>query len=137
MAKGIQAIENVQRRALWPISGLRHLSCPDRLKNMRLMTLYERRQRGDLIQLFKIRNGIDRLSWPSFEDNNDKQKAIRKVAWWSVFQLFHTTTTTNFFLYSYFLRGAIVLNWIFMLQIFFCWFVFFTFTSLAFIVCIS
>jgi hypothetical protein len=74
LAKDIQAIENVQRRALRSISGLRHLSYPDRLKDMRLATLYERRQRGDLIQLFKIRNGVDRVSWPSFEDNSDNKR---------------------------------------------------------------
>ena len=42
----------------------------DRLKIMRLTTLVTRRKRGDLIQLFKILNGLDRVEW-----NNELSKA--------------------------------------------------------------
>ena len=42
----------------------------DRLKIMRLTTLVTRRKRGDLIQLYKILNGLDRVEW-----NNELSKA--------------------------------------------------------------
>ena len=71
LVRDIQAIEKVQRRALRSISGLRHLSYKDRLQETKLSTLYERRQRGDLIQLFKIRNEFDKKTWPSFDSHNN------------------------------------------------------------------
>ena len=37
---------------------------------MRLTTLVTRRKRGDLIQLYKILNGLDRVEW-----NNELSKA--------------------------------------------------------------
>ena len=54
--KDITAIENVQRRATKLIPGLKHLSYPERLKELNLPTLIYRRHRGDMIEMYKILN---------------------------------------------------------------------------------
>ena len=56
--KHIDMIEGVQRRATKQIPGLSKLSYPERLKALRLPTLTYRRHRGDMIEVFKILNGI-------------------------------------------------------------------------------
>ena len=54
-------IENVQRRATRLIPELKDLPYEDRLRHLNLPSMKFRRQRGDLIQTYKILNGIDRL----------------------------------------------------------------------------
>ena len=52
-------LENVQRRATELVATCRNLSYPERLRKLGLPTLEYRRERADLIQVFKILNGID------------------------------------------------------------------------------
>ena len=54
LKKHITAIENVQRRATKLVPSLKNLPYPDRLRALNLPTLAYRRQRGDMIELFKI-----------------------------------------------------------------------------------
>ncbi len=42
---------------------LRNSSYENRLKTLNLTSLEERRKRGDLIQLFKITRGKDKVAW--------------------------------------------------------------------------
>ena len=56
------AIEKVQRRATKMLPSLRDFSYEDRLKQMKLPSLKHRRQRGDLIQVYKIFNDIDDIA---------------------------------------------------------------------------
>jgi hypothetical protein len=51
-------IENVQRRATKQIPSLKNLEYTDRLKKLKMPTLKSRRLRGDMIETFKIINGI-------------------------------------------------------------------------------
>ena len=56
--KDIVSIENVQRRASKMIPRLKNLEYPDRLRKLNLPTLVYRRHRGDMIELYKIMNGL-------------------------------------------------------------------------------
>ena len=56
--KDIEKLEKVQRRATKIIREIRNLPYADRLKRCKLMTIQERRRRYDLIEMFKVMNGI-------------------------------------------------------------------------------
>ena len=49
-------IENVQRRATKLVSSIRHMSYQERLINLELTSLEYRRERADLIEVYKIIN---------------------------------------------------------------------------------
>ena len=61
MRKDIDLVERVQHRATKLIPNLRKLSYERRIKQCNLMTLEDRRRRGDLIQTFRIIKGIDQI----------------------------------------------------------------------------
>ena len=53
----IDMLENVQHRATRLVPGLK------RLKTLKLTTLEIRRKREDLIEFYKILNGLDNVEW--------------------------------------------------------------------------
>ena len=63
--KDCQVLEKVQRNATKTSHVLKKLSYEERLTNLGLTTLEVRRERGDLIQLFKIEKEIDKITWVS------------------------------------------------------------------------
>ena len=63
-------IENVQRRATKLVTSLKNYSYPERLKKLVLPILKYRRERADLIQVYKILNNIDLL---------DKEKLFTRL----------------------------------------------------------
>jgi hypothetical protein len=54
----IVKIENVQRRATKQVPTLKNMEYNERLKTLKMPTLKYRRMRGDMIEVFKIINGI-------------------------------------------------------------------------------
>ena len=60
--KDIDAIVSVQRRATRLIPGLARLSYEERLKETGFYSLERRRLRGDMIEMFKIMKGKDKIS---------------------------------------------------------------------------
>ena len=54
-------IENVQRRATRLVKSIRNLSYEERLKALGLPSLEYRRERADMIQVYKIMHGIDKV----------------------------------------------------------------------------
>ena len=56
----IDMIEQVQQRATKLIPTIRNLSYENRLRKLELTTLKDRRLKGDLIQMFKIMNKMDK-----------------------------------------------------------------------------
>ncbi len=66
-------IEKVQHRATKLASSINELSYNNRLTDLNLITLVERRQTGDMIQLYKIIHGADKLdSGNHFQIVNNK-----------------------------------------------------------------
>jgi len=55
--KDIKLLEGVQRQATRLVSGMKSLCYADRLKNLGLTSLENRRIRSDLIETYKIING--------------------------------------------------------------------------------
>ena len=66
LKKDIFLIENVQRRASKIVKTISNLSYEERLKHLGLPTLKYRRDRNDVIQVYKIMNGIDKLDVNTF-----------------------------------------------------------------------
>ena len=60
--KDIDAIEQVQRRATGLIPGLARPSYEERLKETGLYTLERTRLRGDMMEMFNIMKGTDKIS---------------------------------------------------------------------------
>ena len=59
-------IENVQRRATRLVKSIRHLSYEERLRALGLTSLEYRRERADMIQVYKIMHGIDKIDKDKF-----------------------------------------------------------------------
>jgi len=74
-------VEKVQIRATKLIPNISHLSYEDRLKFLKLPSLDFRRRRGDMIHVFKIMNGMDRLdlhNFFTFPPNNNTRGHSKK-----------------------------------------------------------
>ncbi len=83
----IDTLEKVQHRMTRMIPSLRKLDYERRLQILGLLTLVKRRERGDLIQLFKIFNDIEMVTLqnkPLFMENSKtrghKQKYVRELS---------------------------------------------------------
>ena len=61
MKKDLRKLERILSVATKMVSKLRDPMYEERLKEMGLPTLQDRRERGDLITLYKIINGIEKL----------------------------------------------------------------------------
>ena len=66
LKKDIYLLENVQRRATKLAKEVKDLPYQDRMKNLGLPTLQYRRDRSDMIQVYKILNDIDKLDTDLF-----------------------------------------------------------------------
>ena len=64
--KDIDILEKIQRRATRMVPVLRHLSYSDRLQRLKLTSLEDRRQRGDLIEAYKIISGKENVRCDKF-----------------------------------------------------------------------
>ncbi len=65
-------IENVQRRATKLLRNIRNMSYSDRLKELGIPSLQYRRTRSDMVEVFKILNGIDKADKDQiFQMNTD------------------------------------------------------------------
>jgi ribonuclease P/MRP protein subunit RPP40 len=66
LRKDIDMIEGVQRKATRMILGYSEKSYEERLKLCKLLTLEQRRHRGDMIEVFKLLNGFDDVKFNNF-----------------------------------------------------------------------
>lgn len=63
LTKDINSLEKVQQRATKIPHKLKQFDYPTRCTNLGLTTLSTRRLRGDLIQKFKLENGLETIDW--------------------------------------------------------------------------
>ena len=61
--KDATTLEKVQKQATRLVSSLKNLSYEQMLSKLKLTNLTERRERGDLIEFYKITNGIRQVVW--------------------------------------------------------------------------
>jgi len=64
--KDVNILESVQKRFIRLVRGLEATNYEDKLKELNLTTLEERRKRGDAIQVFKIIHGYENLDVSKF-----------------------------------------------------------------------
>jgi hypothetical protein len=64
-------IERVQHRFSRAFADLRHLPYEDRLRHLNLWTLEERRNRSDLITVYKMIKGLSAIPWSAFFTRTD------------------------------------------------------------------
>ena len=72
-------LEAVQSKATAMVYGLRHMNAETRRKELGLMTLEQRRERGDLIEVFKILKGLTRIDPRKFWEVRDARNGTRLV----------------------------------------------------------
>ena len=72
-------LERVQAKATALVHGLRGLNSEERRKKLGLMTLVERRERGDLIEVFKILKGLTRIDPAEFWEVREARGGARLV----------------------------------------------------------
>ena len=72
-------LERVQAKATALVHGLRGLNSEERRKRLGLMTLAERRERGDLIEVFKILKGLTRIDPAAFWEVREARNGARLV----------------------------------------------------------
>ena len=81
--KDIEVLERVQKRATKMVYGYRDLNYKDRLSLLELLSLAERRVRGDLIEAFKLLKGIANLDYSLFfklsGDSKVREHTYKKV----------------------------------------------------------
>ena len=71
-------LEQVQKRAVNMVAGLRGRTYEEKLREVGLTTLHDRRVRGDMIQTFKILNHVDQVNtntWFSRAGERDREGA--------------------------------------------------------------
>ena len=74
----MEKLEKVQKRAVNMVAGLRSKNYADKLKEVGLTSLEERRSRGDMIQTFRIINEVDNVeaeTWFTFASEREREGA--------------------------------------------------------------
>ena len=72
-------LERVQSKATALVQGLKGLNAEERRQKLGLMTLEERRERGDLIEVFKILSGLTRINPAEFWEVRQARNGARLV----------------------------------------------------------
>ena len=72
-------LEAVQSKATAMVHGLKHKNAEERRKALGLMTLEQRRERGDVIEVFKILKGLTKIDPAMFWEVREARNGARLV----------------------------------------------------------
>jgi len=97
LIKDIQCLEKVQRSATRLVSSLKKLTYEERLLRLGLTTLEKRRQRGDLIEAYKIMTGKEQIDSEQFFQISDTGHNLRGHSMKMAVKRCHTDTRKFFF----------------------------------------
>ena len=89
LQKDVKTIEAIQRRFTRLIPEMRHLPYEDRLAKLGLPTLDLRRRKKDLVQAYRIWNGIDKIEGLNFTKVSDHHNKNTRSAMKDNFVLPH------------------------------------------------
>ena len=95
LVKVIEELEKVQSRMTKLVPGFQNMSSEARLIKLNLPSLQKRRQRGDLIEVYKILNGHDGIDYSKFF--KFKRSNTRGHQWKLEKQRFHCQVRENWF----------------------------------------
>ena len=79
----IDLLENVQRRAVAMVSGLKSSTYEDKLRELKLDSLEHRRERSDMVQTYKVIHGLDRVDhskWFNLVEASENGRVTRQSA---------------------------------------------------------
>ena len=72
-------LERAQAKATALVQGMRGLNAEERRKKLGLMTLADRRERGDLIEVYKILKGLTRVDPAEFWEVREARNGVRLI----------------------------------------------------------
>ena len=78
-AADAKLLERTQAKATALVHGLKGLNAEERRKQLGLMTLEDRRERGDLIEVFKILKGLTRIDPTEYWEVREARNGARLV----------------------------------------------------------
>ena len=106
LIKDIKTLEKVQRRATKLVPAIRSLPYEERLEALDLYPLQQRRPRGDLIEVFKLLNGLKQVDYSTFfklaEDTKTRGHSLK---------LFKPTLVKNLNCRSQFFSQRVINDW--------------------------
>ena len=88
LAKDIDLLEKIQHHATKLVSDISSLPCAHCLRCLGLYSLYCWRQRGDLIEAFKIINNLSTLSFPVLNNTRTRGHTKRIFVNYSILKIF-------------------------------------------------
>ena len=109
LSKDIKVIEDVQKRAVRMTSGLKSNDYEGKLKEVGLTSLAKRRERGDLIQTWKIINKYDRVEEGRWFERVDTDREVTTRL--SSCPLNLRLTNCNLDIRKYFFSQRVVTTW--------------------------
>ena len=82
LEKDVETLEKVQRRMIRMLSNVRGQTYEERLKDVGLTSLKERRERGDVIEAFKTLNGfnnVEKSEWFEIPESDQRRHGTRSA----------------------------------------------------------
>jgi ribonuclease P/MRP protein subunit RPP40 len=100
LVRDVEVLEKVQRRAVNMVAGLNGSSYEEKLEELDMLTMEERRHQADMVQVYKILHGhdnVDKNQWFRLTSENDTRTRLATGVLNLVKPRFSTEVRKNFF----------------------------------------